>query len=284
MIESRLNDQGLIYNKITDNYTFSCKETSLISDLSTQYIHGPNYVTLASNDCTNSTLYNNENYEFYQLEQEEETRKADDDNVSIKTIINHSDAENIALKHNTSPISRYYEQDTLLNTSETTTIAYLHSTELSSQEKCPQECLQCFVNFSHLTDSTHSTFSSPVATSTSFDSDSMYLLETSCTESVQQRDEFDSLLDMFSSTFEPNSHPDETYVCTKDYDAKFIGDVSVFFADTIQILRDSQEEWLYVKVGTDGREGYVPKTIVMDLKQFVQQLVKVKSSLINDLF
>lgn len=63
-----------------------------------------------------------------------------------------------------------------------------------------------------------------------------------------------------------------TYVCSTDYEATFVDDLSVHFADTVKILKDNHDDWLYVQVSTDGRRGYVPKTIVLDLKQFMHQL------------
>jgi hypothetical protein len=275
MIESCLQESGLVYNRVTDNYTFSSNDASLVSGLSQQrYMHGPNYVTLASNESSNY---------LFELDQEEETRKSDyidtDGENTIRSCTNKTDYEDITIKHNTSPISKYYEQDK----SDCSMIGCLQSTELPSQEQCARDCFQCFNESSPATTRSHSTISSPVTTSTSFDSESMYWLDISKNESVRPRDDFDSILEMFSSTIDTTEgSQDATHVCASNYDAKFMGDVSVHFADTIQILRDNQDEWLYVKVATDGREGYVPRTIVMDLKRFVEQLVKAKSSLINE--
>lgn len=75
-----------------------------------------------------------------------------------------------------------------------------------------------------------------------------------------------------------------TYVVSSDYDATFVDDLSVQFADTVKILRDNNDDWLYVQVSGDGgRCGYVPRTIVLDLKQFVKQLKEQHYSIIvND--
>ena len=40
----------------------------------------------------------------------------------------------------------------------------------------------------------------------------------------------------------------------------------------IKILRDNNDEWLFVQVASDGRQGYIPRTIVLDLNKFLTQL------------
>lgn len=74
----------------------------------------------------------------------------------------------------------------------------------------------------------------------------------------------------------------ETFVVWGDYDATFVDDISVQFADTVKILRDNNDDWLYVQLSNDGRCGYVPRTIVLDLKQFVKQLKEQQYSFINE--
>ena len=109
---------------------------------------------------------------------------------------------------------------------------------------------------------------SPVSTSTSF--------------TFEQHSTIESILSGLELTLRENSN-NETHVCASDYEATFVNDVTVHFADTIKIIRDNNDEWLYVQVASDGRQGYVPRTIVMDLKQFVEQLVKNKASMIQHL-
>jgi hypothetical protein len=62
------------------------------------------------------------------------------------------------------------------------------------------------------------------------------------------------------------------HVCISSYEATFVNDVSVQLADTIRILRDNNEEWLYVRVESTRKQGYVPRAIVLDLKQLLNKL------------
>ena len=72
-----------------------------------------------------------------------------------------------------------------------------------------------------------------------------------------------------------------TYVVSSEYEATFYDDLTVQFAETVKILRDNHDDWLYVQVSTDGRCGFVPRTIVLDLKQFVKQLKEEHYSLMG---
>jgi hypothetical protein len=251
MIESS-NESGFVYNQTADSYTFQATSPAGLKSMS-----GPNYVTLVSAEQASS----DENY-FYELE---ETCKSNllNSEESVSSVGN--DFEVITMRHHNSPISTFYEHDSLSNTSAD---AYLlHSTEMLVHE---EREAKLSMNFS----TTSSIMASPVSTSTSFHSQ------------LGAVDVYDSLLEMLSSTVASDAQTTQpTHVCAQNYDATFVGDVTVHFADTIQIVRDSDsDEWLYVRVASDGREGYVPRTIVIDLKQFVDQLVKTKSSLVNNLF
>ena len=74
----------------------------------------------------------------------------------------------------------------------------------------------------------------------------------------------------------------ETSACNDNYEAKFVDDVTVHFADTVRILRDNNDDWLYVQVVENGRTGFVPRTIVIDLNQFIDQLKIHKQQLIRN--
>lgn len=117
---------------------------------------------------------------------------------------------------------------------------------------------------------------------------------TSCSQSLVELSTFDSMIEYFSETLSSaentqisgddstSSSSNSSHVCSSAYEATFVEDVSVHFADTVRIIRDNNDEWLYVRVATDGRQGYVPRNIVMDLKQFVDQLVKTRADLFNN--
>ena len=94
-------------------------------------------------------------------------------------------------------------------------------------------------------------------------------------------DEYSNQLSIIDSMISNLSIVDdeETQVCTNNYEATFVDDVTVHFADTVRILRDNKDEWLYVQVVDDGRQGFVPRTIVLDLNQFIQQLKQHKDQL-----
>jgi hypothetical protein len=80
-----------------------------------------------------------------------------------------------------------------------------------------------------------------------------------------------------------NSSSNEIYVCTCEYQGTFVEDLSVQFAETIRILRDNKDEWLYVESSQDGRKGYIPRDIAIDFKQFINQLKSHQAQLINQL-
>ena len=145
------------------------------------------------------------------------------------------------------------------------------------------------------------------------DSSEMYFLQTSETQFAAPRNSFESVS---TSTESPtsSSHIDAenpvhqismidsiisslstsatmenvTLACVSDYEATFVDDISVQFADTVRILRDDNEEWLFVQVVKDGRKGFIPRTIALDLNQFLgklkqhkEVLTKSKVSLLN---
>lgn len=88
-----------------------------------------------------------------------------------------------------------------------------------------------------------------------------------------------SLSSSLSST--DMSSNEQIYVCTCDYQGTFVEDLSVQFADKIRILRDNNEEWLYVESSHDGKKGYIPRDIAIDAYQFIDQLSQHHSKLIN---
>lgn len=163
------------------------------------------------------------------------------------------------IKHNNSPMADY-KSEYQLDDSLPTPNDYFHSTKLSNETS---NCLQCVqlvpspTGSPGLTQTANLGDISPVSTSSGY--------------SPRTYDALDSLINDLSMFAEKDTQ-DQTHVCSSDYEATFVDDVSVHFADTVKILRDNNDDWLYVQVTGDGRTGYVPKTIVLDLKQFIEQL------------
>jgi len=63
-----------------------------------------------------------------------------------------------------------------------------------------------------------------------------------------------------------------THACIQDYEATFVDDVSVSFADSVTVLKDDNEEYFYVQVESDGRRGFVPRNVVLGIDDFIAQL------------
>jgi hypothetical protein len=98
---------------------------------------------------------------------------------------------------------------------------------------------------------------------------------------VSQIQAFETIIEGLSTTIHEQSE-DETHICTVGYVAQFVDDVSVQFADTVKILKDDpNNDWLFVRVASDGRKGFVPKNILMELNDFIKQLKDQHSELIS---
>ena len=97
---------------------------------------------------------------------------------------------------------------------------------------------------------------------------------------VYRLTEIESILNKFSMTCSDETFNGyESFVCASDYEATFVDDLNVHFAETVRILRDDNQEWLYVELIETGKRGYVPREIVVDFKQFIHQLKHQKSVL-----
>ena len=93
----------------------------------------------------------------------------------------------------------------------------------------------------------------------------------------------ESMIQSLTMLIEDDGEHEDKFVCSTDYEATFVDDLSVQFADTVKILRDNNDDWLFVQLAGDGRCGFVPRTIVLDLKQFVKQLKEQHYSILaND--
>lgn len=93
-----------------------------------------------------------------------------------------------------------------------------------------------------------------------------------------------SLIEQEDTQSVDDGFTNRTYVVSNHYEATFVDDLSVQFAQTVKILRDNNDDWLYVQVSTargGSSSGYVPRTIVIDLKKFVQQLKEQQYNILN---
>jgi hypothetical protein len=270
------------------------RENNSSSDYSTYSMFRRNRLSSNTrNDQTNEFSLNCDKQKLFNtadsLTDDEETCKSSYYDYQTQSI--SQDYDNIAnFKHNTSPISTNYCEDTYTVNMQP---ICMHSTKMSNTNRA-HYCFDCQMSqnlspMGHKIRYNSSILASPVSTSTSLETYNSY--QNSYTSPFKQEihrqlQAFESIISTLSQTVLNNDsieNVNETHVCAQNYEATFVDDVTVHFADTIKILKDQNNEWLYVKVATDGRQGYVPKAIVMDLRQFVEQLVKTKQSLIQNL-
>ena len=176
------------------------------------------------------------------------------------------------IRHNNSPISDYKSHQP----DETSTILYecLHSTKISASinQSC-ERCHQCQMNETSLSPfSTKSKLNldSPLLSSSTMSASPKLFVSQSSLES-QSVQPYESMITYLSSTVNDEN---ATHICTSNYEATFVDDVSVKFADMVKILSSNKnnDEWVQVQVASDGRIGFVPKNIVLDIKQFINQL------------
>jgi hypothetical protein len=62
------------------------------------------------------------------------------------------------------------------------------------------------------------------------------------------------------------------YVCTKKYNALHNDELSIEFAERVQILSDNVKDLVYVKTLTTHKTGYVPKLNISHVKLFLDRL------------
>ncbi len=239
----------------------------------------PSFISIPSFDNT-QTLYDSE---F--LIDTENTRHRRASLLSVSTFKSDSNCETV--HHNRSPLSEYksnYQLD------ESSTILYecLHSTKISSSTKnitqACEQCPQC-----NITKIQETTTLSPFSTKSKLSLDSPLLSSsTASTSPISSRhiDSQDSSMSSNTSSIQPyqsmisylsstvnDENSNATHICTSNYEATFVDDVTVKFADMVKILRsNSNDEWVQVQVASDGRKGFVPKNIILDIKQFINQL------------
>lgn len=178
--------------------------------------------------------------------------------------LNNSD-ECETIVHNTSPLSelKTYECSCeFLNSTEINTMRQVHpyvNNIKQISQPCRQIEYQSFNNSLNSNSTESSSFSSPVSCSTS-------LFHNKSDDVAPNSTELEHL------TAAEEDDDDFNYICAQNYVATFVDDISVQFADTVKILKDNNDEWLYVQVSDDGRTGFIPRSIVVDFKQFISQL------------
>ena len=62
------------------------------------------------------------------------------------------------------------------------------------------------------------------------------------------------------------------YVCTKDYKATFVEDLDISRGDCVSIIKDDNQEWLYVQLIHNGLHGYVPRESISDIQSYIKHL------------
>ena len=273
MIESQENLNTISYNQMCNN------NYHLIS--SQESTHSQNEISIErqniENECMRMQYYKQDNFA---LDETEQSRCYSISDLSV-TATQNSDYEMVTIvPHNNSPLSDYKNYDNMDDTGSTCSLEYLHSTKLSSvaENHCSTQ-LNCSCQINTHKSPLSSTDSnigleSPLLSSSSItpESNSGYLLSSSEENEIElQLRTYQSMISNLSTTLN-DEESDVTHICTNNYEATFVDDISVHFADTVRILRNDNEEWLYVQVASDGRQGFVPKTIVLDLKQFIDQL------------
>ncbi len=156
------------------------------------------------------------------------------------------------VRKSTSPVSNFREDPT------TQSRSHLHSTKLSNYNSLPSIASPTRSRPRASLESTSTSSGSSVSSvDLSIDNEHVNLIDT-IIHNVSQAQS-------------------ATHACVQDYEATFVDDVSVSFSDTLQIIRDDNEEWIYVQLSSDGRKGFVPREIVTNLDNFISQLMQHKN-------
>lgn len=242
-----------------------------ISDI-TNHRQNDYYILQSDSDNYHRQFMRNDTY----TELEETRRSSIISSSSIRTYNTNDDFT--IVQHNNSPISDH--RNTIHNQSDES--AYngfdcLQSTKISNDNYTSNSYKKCELptSLSPLSSYKQSTLMhSPVSASTSISAQSDY--QDSQIGDISSQ--LHSIISGLSSILEdPNDN--ETHACVSNYEATFVDDVTVQFADTVRIIRDNNDDWLYVQVSSDGRMGYVPKSVVLGLKEFVDQLKDQQSQM-----
>jgi hypothetical protein len=228
-------------------------ESSRVDDISNISVSNETLCNSSNNNETEKTRHQSSYYSM--------CNETTDINYESLTIVNDN--------KNKSPINNFKSNQ--FDISINSISECLHSTKISSdysqcnftenkfQSLSPKHSLDLSMSLQSLNDS-------PILSSSHIDSDHPPVNPSNELSMI------DSLISNLSIASNDNDACETTRVCTTNYEATFVDDVSVQYADTVRILKDNNDEWLYVQVLNDGRTGFVPKTIVLDLNQFILQL------------
>lgn len=181
------------------------------------------------------------------------TRRQSVDSVTI------SDSAEISCGHQISPISL----KTLCPSTSVETVEYLQSTELSKDL------------FDYQDESANSELTLPFLKSSS-------LCQKSSEENEIKVKFIESMIQSLSLSDSYSSSTDATHVIISDYNATFVGDLTVSLSDTVCILKDENTEWIQVQVTKSGLIGFIPRDTVLNINEFVTQLKVHRESLLED--
>jgi hypothetical protein len=287
MIESKDNFESttLSYH-LMPSYSSSSTTSSMqsLDQMSTierqhQLRPAPSFISIPTFDRTEIS-------ESDHLIDPENTRHRRASLISVSTFKSESNCETVIHHNNHSPFSEY-KSNYNLNDSNTILYECLHSTKISSSTKnVSQGCDQC--TKCHITKAQETTLSpfsnksnpnldspllssSTVSTSPLSSNPPSFQFDDSMTSATAMQP-FESMISYLSSTVN-DENSNATHICTSNYEATFVDDVTVKFADMVKVLRsDNNDEWIQVQVASDGRKGFVPRNIVLDIKQFISQL------------
>ncbi len=200
----------------------------------------------------------------------EQTRKQDSftSDISCKTDINY-ESLTIVKDNSKSPLNSVSNSSNPLDYSILSTAECLHSTKIESN--CAEHVLPKLSPRLNKFSSNFCINDSPVSCSSRIENNSSSIVPTDA--DLSNLDSVISELSIQATNIESMAS-----VCVSDYEATFVDDVTVHFADTVRILRDDNEEWLYVQV-EDGQTGFIPRTIVIELNQFIEKLIEHRQQL-----
>lgn len=185
------------------------------------------------------------------LDETEVTRRLSGNSFNSRFITSD---EITILRKSTSPISNFKVDSSIQSRS------HLHSTKLSNYNSLPSIASPTRLRPRSSLESTGNSNESSRSTMdlTEVDTEHINLIDTIIHSVSQDRE--------------------ATHACVQDYEATFVDDVSVSFSDTLQIIRDDNEEWIYVQLCANGRKGFVPRDIVTNLDSFISQLKHHKNA------
>ena len=278
--ESQFESSSLSYQLMSNENT-SYDQTSTISNIE-RHIMKPSYVTIPSFEQSESDS-------TFLVETEHTRRRSSI--LSLSTFQTDATSCETVIQHNNSPLSDYRARYHDNSGSETILYECLQSTAISSSTKQCDTCSQCQM-------AAPQTSLSPFSVKSKLSLDSSPLLSSSVSSvspPVDIKDHlnestindvsaqpYESMISFLSSTLK-DTNSNATHICTSNYEATFVDDVTVKFADMVKVLRsNSNDEWVQVQVASDGRTGFVPKKIVLDIKQFIGQLKQTSKSTLDD--